>query len=559
MIAAAPILEAKGLAMQYPGVRALDQVDFDLRAGEVHALCGENGAGKSTLIKILGGLLPAGSFEGAFRLQGRECRFRGSGDALAAGIRIIHQELALAGDLTVAENVFLGRELRRFGLLDHDRMQAETARQLEALGIPSRGPGSIRPEQPVRELSVGLRQMVEIARALMPDRGAGGSGGDSVAVRDAGAGPGAAGVGADGAASGRQGRVLILDEPTSALSLRESRALLDLVLGLKASGVAILYISHKLDEVFAIADRLTVLRNGRAVATLDRADASPDRLIPLMVGRRLEEVFPDPAPPAAQDGPPLLQVRGWTLPSPANPRVNLLEDVSFEVRAGEIVGIAGLLGAGRTELVESLFGIGGGSGGSPQATGEAFIGGEPYRPVSPGAAVKRGLALVPEDRRRHGLMVERSIRHNLTAACLERFCAFGQILDEDKEMRSTAAAIGELGVKAPDGEFPAAFLSGGNQQKVVLAKWLLTDPRVLFLDDPTRGVDVGAKAEIYRLIRKLAADGLGVVLISSENEEVLGLAHRVLVLRQGRIVGEFAHGAADAETILSLCAGGAPT
>jgi D-xylose transport system ATP-binding protein len=527
-----PLLATSGLGKSYPGVRALDGVDIDLRAGEVHALCGENGAGKSTLIKILGGILPAGDFEGSFRLAGRECRFRGSKDALAAGIRIIHQELALAGDLTVAENVFLGREPLRGGLLDANRMEAETARQLAALGIPQEGPGGIRPDQPVRELSVGLRQMVEIARALLPGAGSGKDGG-----------------------SGDVGRVLILDEPTSALSLRESQALLELVLALRKSGLGILYISHKLDEVFAIADRLTVLRNGRAVATLDRAAADPEKLVSLMVGRGPEEDFPVPEPLPAQDGPPLLSVRGWTLPSPVNPEVRLLEDVSFEIRRGEIVGLAGLLGAGRTELAESLFGLATGGG---RGTGEVRIQGEPYFPTSPGHAVRRGLALVPEDRRRHGLMVEKSIRHNLTAACLERFCRWRQVIDEDAELRQTRASMAELGVKAPDGEFTAAFLSGGNQQKVVLAKWLAARPRVLFLDDPTRGVDVGAKSEIYRLIRKLARDGHGVLLISSEHGEVLGLSHRVLVLRQGRLVAEFAHGRAEPETILSLCAGGSP-
>lgn len=517
------LLEARGLGKTYPGVKALDQVDFDLRSGEVHALCGENGAGKSTLIKILGGILPAGSFEGAFRLAGAECRFSGSGDALASGIRLIHQELALAADLTVAENVFLGRELKVAGFLDTDRMEAETGRQLAALGIPGTGPGAIRPEQRVEELPVGLMQMVEIAKALLPQR------------------------------DGSQGRVLILDEPTSALSRKESRTLLELVMRLKASGLGILYISHKLDEVFAIADRLTVLRNGRAVATMQRAEADHGKLVSLMVGRRLDEVFPAPEPPPGGDGPALLSVKDWTVPSPANPEAKVVDGVSFEVRRGEIVGIAGLLGAGRTELVESLFGLG---EGNLKGTGEVRVGGEPYAPSSPGGAIRRGLALVPEDRRRHGLMVEGSIRHNLTAACLARFCRWGQAIDEDAELRQAAASMGELGVKAPDPEFIAANLSGGNQQKVVLAKWLLTGPRLLFLDDPTRGVDVGAKAEIYRLIRSLAKEGMGIVLISSENEEVTGLAHRVLVLRQGRLVGELPPGA-DPEAVLSLCAGGA--
>lgn len=513
------VLEARGLSKRYPGVQALDSVHLNLRSGEIHALCGENGAGKSTLIKILGGILPHGAYEGSLHLLGEEGRWRGSKDALAAGIRIIHQELALAGDLTVAENVFLGREIRRRGFLDVERMRAETARQLQALGQ-----GGIDPEAPVDSLSVGHRQMVEIARALLP-------------------------VGPDGG----EGRVLILDEPTSALSARETSALLDLLRQLRSRGLALLYVSHKLEEVFALADRVTVLRNGRTVGTLGRAEASVESVIPLMVGRRLDEVFPPRERPPERAGAPLLAVKGWTLPSPGNSKVNLLEDVSLEVHAGEIVGIAGLLGAGRTELVESLFGI------RPGGRGEVRIGGEAYRPTHPRAALGKGLALVPEDRRLHGLTVEKNIRENITMACLEAFChgwSGRQIIAEDREIRQAAASMAELGVKAPDGEFPAAQLSGGNQQKVVLAKWLLTEPRLLFLDDPTRGVDVGAKAEIYRLIQDLARRGLGVVLISSENEEVLSLSHRILVLRQGRLVAEFTGGETDPETVLSLCAGG---
>lgn len=520
----APLLSALGLGKSFPGVKALDGVDLEIRAGEIHALCGENGAGKSTLIKILGGVLPHGTYQGSVSMRGRECRFRGPRDAMAAGINIIYQELALAADLTVAENVFLGREPVRAGLVDRERMESEAAGRLALLGQ-----SDIRPDCPVRELSVGGRQMVEIARALpSPDASPASKGEPS------------------------SGRILILDEPTSALSLRESRVLLEVISRLKDRGLGILYISHKLDEVFAVSDRISVLRNGRSVGTLDRSGADAATLISMMVGRKLEEVFPPRSSGPSGGEVPLLRVRDWTVPSPSNPRVDLVSGVSFDLRPGEILGLAGLMGAGRTELMESLFGLG-----AIPGKGRVEIEGKPYSPSDPGRAVARGLALVPEDRRRHGFIATKSILENITGACLERFSRFGQFIDGDAETRQAGASIRELGIKAPDAEFIAGNLSGGNQQKVVLAKWLLTGPRVLFLDDPTRGVDVGAKAEIYRLIQNLAATGIGILLASSETEEVLHLSHRILVLRQGRLAGEFAGGEADPETILSLSAGGA--
>jgi len=495
-------------------VQALDGVDLEIRAGEIHALCGENGAGKSTLIKILGGVLPYGSYQGEVTHAGRPCAFQGPRDSLAAGIRIIFQELALAPDLSVAENVFLGREsVSRFGL-ERERMQAEAARRLALLGLEG-----LDPSVAVNSLPVGLRQMVEIARALGP-------------------------AGAMG------GQVLILDEPTSALSQREADALLQVLDRLKAQGLSILYVSHKLEEVFASADRISVLRNGRSMGTLARAEATPGKIVSLMMGRALEEVFPPlPAPPDPSSAP-ALSLKDWSVPSRVNPSLDILTGISFELRAGEILGLAGLMGAGRTELVESLFGLG------PAGKGSIALGGAPYVPAGPPRAIARGLALVPEDRRRNGLWLEKSIRENVSGACLARFARLG-VIDGDGESRLAADSIRALGVKAPDGEFIAGQLSGGNQQKVVLAKWLASKPRVLLLDDPTRGVDVGAKAEIYRLIGSLAAQGLAIMLISSELDEVLRLSHRILVLRGGRIAGEFAGGAADKETILSASAGGA--
>jgi D-xylose transport system ATP-binding protein len=514
-----PLLSVRGLNKAYSGVQALVHVDLDLTSGEIHALCGENGAGKSTLIKILGGILPWGSYGGTVIRKDMEVRAHGPRDAQAQGTVVIHQELALAPDLTVSENIFLGREKIRWGYLDTDTMHAETLRLLNVLGETS-----IRPDQIVRELTVGKKQMVEVARALLPN--------------------------SHGAKN--QDRILILDEPTSALSERESRILLELLLSLKSQGLAIVYVSHKLDEVFAIADRITVLRNGRSIETLSRAEANPSRVVAAMLGRKLEEVFPERLPCPARQAIPLLSVRDWTIPSLVNPLVSVLSAISFELYPGEILGLAGLMGSGRTELVESLFGL------SPtKGQGEIKIDGKVFHPEGPGTAVAQGIALVPEDRRHHGLMLEKSIRHNLTLACLKRFCRMGQLIDEDLENQQARESIQTLGVKAPDGEFTVGMLSGGNQQKVVLAKWLLTKPRILFLDDPTRGVDVGAKSEIYRIIQQRSQAGIGIILISSENEEVLRLAHRILVLRQGKLVGEFAGGEADSQTILELCAGGA--
>jgi D-xylose transport system ATP-binding protein len=523
-------------------------VDLEIRAGEIHALCGENGAGKSTLIKILGGVLPHGTFQGEIARAGRPCRFKGPRDSLAAGIRIIFQELALAPDLSVAENVFLGRETARGFRLQRESMEAEAARRLALLGL-----NDLDPAAPVRTLPVGLRQMVEIARALEPTA-MGGVGTDGRA-------------GEDGGAPEEAAPILILDEPTSALSLREAEALLAVLARLKARGLGLLYVSHKLEEVFAAADRISVLRNGRSMGTLPRAEADPPKIVSLMVGRALEEVFP-PLPPAPDPAAiPALSVRDWTVPSSANPAVDLLSGISFDLRPGEILGLAGLMGAGRTELAESLFGLG-----PSRRGGSVTLAGAPYAPSGgPPRAVARGLALVPEDRRRNGLWLEKPIRENVSGACLSlhgndgnhspharpmRLARLG-VIDGDAEARLAADSIRDLGVKAPHGEFAAGQLSGGNQQKVVLAKWLAAGPRVLFLDDPTRGVDVGAKAEIYRLIGSLAGRGLAILLISSELDEVLRLSHRILVLRGGRIAGEFAGGSVDKETILAASAGGA--
>jgi D-xylose transport system ATP-binding protein len=511
------LLAALGLVKDYPGVRALEGVNLQLQAGEALGLCGENGAGKSTLLKILSGHIPKGDFEGQLYFAGQPLNLGGPRDALRLGIRIIHQELALAPDLTVAENLFLGQEIASpsgFGLwgklggVNTQAQMAKTRWQLDLLGLTT-----VTPTQKVGQLSIGLQQGVEIARALL--------GG---------------------------GKVLILDEPTSALSQKETEALLELVLKLKRQGIGIIYVSHKLGEVFRIADRLVILRNGRSVGTVFKPPFTGRDVATAMVGRNLQDVFPEPKPVPADNGI-ALQVENLNVRQLSTGR-SVLQDFNLTLKIGEIVGLAGLLGSGRTETVEALFGI-------PrwQATGhiQTAKGKKTALPLKPKQAMRLGLSLLPEDRRRHGLLTAMPLRFNHSLATLNRYCRLGGWLRQGQERADAFASIKRLRIKATHTEVISATLSGGNQQKVVLAKWLLAEPQILLLDDPTRGVDVGAKAEIYRLIVDLAAQGMSIVITSSENDEVIKLAHRVLVLREGHLIGEYARGTLDNDTLVTLC------
>ncbi len=510
------LLEAKGLSKEYPGVRALDGVDLHLARGEALGLCGENGAGKSTLLKILSGQIPHGQYGGEAIFAGKPLALRGPADALKLGIRIIHQELALAPALSVADNLFLGQErlrggptLRRLWPAIHVEEQHELARaQLDKLGLQQ-----VSLHQPVRQLPIGLQQGVEIARALL--------GG---------------------------GELLILDEPTSALSRKETDALLELCLRLKSQGVGLIYVSHKLGEVFQIADRLTVLRNGKSVKSMPAPPFSAGEVASAMVGRSLQEFFPalTPLPPEAA---PLLRIDDLRVAVAATGRP-ITHGLNLELHAGEIVGLAGLLGSGRTEILETLFGL-------PHWSGQGNLtwrqeAASPL-PRHPREAMRQGLALLPEDRRRHGLLTALSLRKNHSLAALARYAGLGGWMREAQEYAESQKSIGELNIRAAHADVIAATLSGGNQQKVVLGKWLLTAPKVLLLDDPTRGVDVGAKAEIYRLISELAAQGMAILLASSENEEVLHLSHRILVLREGHVLGEYSHGELGQEELVALC------
>ncbi|MEA2174130.1 MAG: D-xylose transport system ATP-binding protein [Blastocatellia bacterium] len=504
---ATPLLEMREITKTFPGVRALDGVTFDLHAGEIHALVGENGAGKSTLMKVLGGVYPHGSYGGEILIEGRVQRFANIGQAAAAGVAVVYQELALIKDMTVGENIFLGREPNRFGVVLWDEMYGEARRLLTDLRL------SIDPRTPVRNLGIGQQQLVEIAKALS-----------------------------------QNARILVLDEPTAALTESEVETLVAILDQLRARGVGMVYISHKLEEVFRLSDRITVLRDGRTVGTEAASQLDQPRVIAKMVGREVGDIFPKAA---HAPGEIVLEVRGITVEDPNVPGKILVDKVSFNVRRGEVLGIAGLMGAGRSDLLMAIFGAHAG-----RVRGEVLIEGKPVRVQNPAEAIKYGIGFVTEDRKRFGLVLDQTILNNMTLASLPRVSG-RFVTDADAEAAAGERMSRDLRVKARNVYTVAGTLSGGNQQKVVLAKWLLTKPRVLFLDEPTRGIDVGAKQEIYAQINKLASTGLAIVLVSSELPEVLGLSDRVVVLHEGRITGEFTRTQVTPEKVMACATGNA--
>ncbi len=501
----APFLEMRAITKTFPGVRALDGVTFDLRRGELHALVGENGAGKSTLMKVLGGVYPAGSYGGDIVIEGAVQRFTGVRDAEAAGIAVIFQELSLVKDMSVGENIFLGREPRRFGIIRWAELYRRAQALLDDLRLP------IEPHTPIRQLGIGQQQLVEIAKALSHDA-----------------------------------RLLVLDEPTAALTEAEVETLFGILERLRTRGVGMIYISHKLGEVFRMSDRITVLRDGRTVGTDATENWDERRIIARMVGREVGDIFPtvDHA-----HGAEVFAARNMSVADPNVAGKMLVKDVSFAVRRGEVLGIAGLMGAGRSDLLMAIFGAHAG-----RVTGEIVIEGQPVRVTSPRAAIRHGLGFVTEDRKRFGLVLDQTILNNMTLAGLAQISG-RFVTNVDAEAAAGNRAMGELRVKANSVFTIAGTLSGGNQQKVVLAKWLLTNPRVLFLDEPTRGIDVGAKQEIYAQINKLAKQGLAIVLVSSELPEVLGLADRIMVLHEGRVTGEFTRTSATPENVMACATG----
>ena len=500
-----PILEMRDISKRFPGVLALDRVTFDLHGGEFHALVGENGAGKSTLMNILGGVYPHGTYDGEIRIDGNSMHFDGVHASEDAGIAVVHQELSLVPEFSIAENIYLGREPKRFGVIQTEDLISRAKRVLDQLQL------RLEPHIPVGYLGIGQQHLIEIAKALS-----------------------------------RDARILVLDEPTAALTDPEAEVLFGILDRLRKNGAGIIYISHKLPEVLRLADRITVLRDGRTVSTDPKTSLDAKTMIARMVGREVSDIFP----PARHDAADVIfEARGVTVEDP-NVRGKLLVDnVSFNVRRGEVLGVAGLVGAGRSDLMMAIFGAHPG-----RKTGEFSVGGKRVVVNSPGDAIAAGIGFVTEDRKRFGLLLDQTIVVNLTLAALRRISG-AVVTHPDAETAAGERSMKDFRIKAQSVFTIAGTLSGGNQQKIVLAKWLLTEPRVLFLDEPTRGLDVGAKQEIYQQINRLAREGLAIVLVSSELPEVLGLSDRIMVLHEGRVTGEFARAQANAENVMAAATG----
>lgn len=492
-----PFLVMKGITKSFPGVKALQNVNFSLLAGEVHFLLGENGAGKSTLMKVLSGVYKEDA--GEVWINGELVDISSPKKAASHGIGIIHQEMNLVPELSVWENIYLGRELTdRLGFVNAAAMQSQTALLLAKLG------SGINSADIVADLSIGEQQMVEIAKALSSET-----------------------------------KILIMDEPTAALTERETEKLFDIIRQLAKSGVGIVYISHRMEELFVLSDRVTVLRDGTYVGTVETQTTTFDNLIKMMVGRDMTTRFPKQI---TQLGREVLRVEGLS-------RHNELENISFSVRAGEILGIAGLMGAGRTEVGRAIFGA------DPIDKGDIFIDGQKCIIQSPADAIRAGIGFITEDRKQQGLVLTMSVGENMSLASLASFCEQG-FIKEDAESKMIAGNIKQLNIRTPDAVQLVKNLSGGNQQKVVIAKWLATNPKVLIMDEPTRGVDVGAKAEIYNIMNMLTAAGVGIIMISSELPEILGMSDSVLVMSRGRISGQMLVAEATQEKVMAYAAGG---
>ncbi|HQX49703.1 MAG TPA: sugar ABC transporter ATP-binding protein [Planctomycetaceae bacterium] len=494
-----PVISIRNIGKQFSAVRALDNVSFDVMPGELHAVMGENGAGKSTLMKILSGVIS--DFEGEFRLRNKPVEFSSTRDAENAGVSIIHQELNLVEQLSVAANIFLGRESRSWlGILNQLEMDDRAAALLAELDT------NLFPHALVSTLRVGDQQLVEIAKALS-----------------------------------LQAEILIMDEPTSALTESEVERLYRVIEKLRTKGVTILYISHKMEEVFRLADRITVLRDGQFVQTLDRKETTPRAIAHLMVGR---DIAPRIKHTTARDSAVVLETKNLSLLWPGHSRGWRLQNVSLKLHRGEILGVAGLMGAGRTELLECLFGA---SELPPQ--GEILIDGQPTRFSHPSQAMKAGIAMVTEDRKRLGLFAHMTVRENITVCALGDVSSAG-VISRTRETTAAISQVNSLSIKTDSPEAPITTLSGGNQQKCIIGRCMLTNPKVLLLDDPTRGVDIGAKAELYLLMEQLASDGMAIIVTSSELPELLTVSDRILVLSEGVLTGEFSRSEATEQKIM---------
>jgi putative multiple sugar transport system ATP-binding protein len=500
---AEPILEMRGIKKSFHGVRALSNVNLSVKPGEIHAIVGENGAGKSTLMKVLSGVYPDGDFEGQIKFLGHDCHFKGIADSEHKGIIIIHQELALVPLLSIAENIFLGNEQATAGVINWTTSFVKTQALLKKVGLKE------SPNALITNLGVGKQQLIEIAKALS-----------------------------------KEVKLLILDEPTASLNETDSDALLELLLDLKRQGITCILISHKLNEISKVADSITVLRDGATVASLDctAGKISEDTVIRHMVGREMADRYPKRTP---HIGDKIFEVKNWKVHHEVHPERVVIKGVDLHVNRGEIVGIAGLMGAGRTELAMSIFGKTYGR----DISGEVFLHGKKVDTSTVQKAIDNRIAYVTEDRKGYGLVLEETIAWNTTLANLQAVSA-NAVIDEGREFTVAEDYRRKLNIRSPDVFARTVNLSGGNQQKVVLAKWLFSDPEVLILDEPTRGIDVGAKYEIYTIIAQLAAEGKGVLMISSEMPELLGMCDRICVLNEGKFVAEFTAADATQEKIM---------
>jgi putative multiple sugar transport system ATP-binding protein len=496
------ILEMRSITKTFPGVKALSDVNLDVREGEIHAICGENGAGKSTLMKVLSGVYPAGSYDGQIIYQGEEQHFKSIRDSEHKGIVIIHQELALVPLLSIAENIFLGNEQAKNGVIDWDETRDGARKLLHMVGLNE------DPDTLITNIGVGKQQLVEIAKALS-----------------------------------KQVQLLILDEPTASLSEKDSQALLELLLEFKNQGITSIIISHKLNEISRVADRVTVIRDGKTIETMDTDQITEDRIITSMVGRSLEDRYPPRE--AKAPGEVVFEVRNWNVFHPQHRERQMIRDVSINLRKGEVVGIAGLMGSGRTEFAMSIFGKSYGQ----KISGEVHMHGQKIDTSSVDKAIRNGIAYATEDRKTYGLNLIDHIKHNTTLANLLGVSKWG-VIDDLAELDAANDYRKKTNIRSSSVYQVVGNLSGGNQQKVVLSKWLFANPDVLILDEPTRGIDVGAKYEIYTIINQLAAQGKAILVISSEMPELLGITDRLYVMNEGRIVGEMPTSEASQEKIM---------
>ena len=498
-----PILEMKNITKEFPGVKALDDVSFKVERENIHCLVGENGAGKSTLMKVLSGVHPYGSYEGEIYFEDELTKFKSTRDSEQAGIAVIYQELALVPEMTVYENVFLGHEIRNGINVDINETIKQTVSVLKKVGL------DVNPDTKIKHLGIGKQQLVEIAKALS-----------------------------------RNAKLLVLDEPTSALNESDSENLLNLLLKLKEQGVTSILISHKLQEVISVADKVTVLRDGQSVITLDadNGEINENVLIKHMVGRSIENIYPDREKKPGEEV--VFEVRNWNAYDPTRGR-KILDNVNIKLKKGEILGITGLMGAGRTEFALSIFG----NTADYDIDGEILIKGNPVKLSHPHKAIDAGLAYVTEDRKGDGLILIQDVKSNITIANLERILNYG-VIDANAEIKDAREYVDSLDIRTPSIEQKVLYLSGGNQQKVSLAKWLYVRPDVMILDEPTRGIDVGAKFEIFTIMNRLVEEGMSIIMISSELPEILGMTDRIYVVSDGRITGELPTEDADQETVM---------